>query len=352
VSAPPESLGLTIGNHLSRFDLTGISARGLPSFAELVQQAVSGQLDISLTGIIDAGTRLFLNELLTNNRLVGQLLIVAVLSGLLKCLSDSFKFKSASELGFYVSYILMILLAASSFHVVAGILTETVTGLSGMMEASVPVVISLIAMSGNIAGAAAFHPLLLIATQLVLKFITDIFIPLVLASAALTAVNHITEEKPLTQMTLLIKKIADWMLKGIVALYMLLLTLQKISVPIVNNFAVHTARTAAEAVPVIGGALNSAMETVLNFSGAAKSGVLVALVVFLCVAAAVPLLKMLAVMFVYKVVAALTQPFCDLRFTLCLNQIGGYMGVLANAGALAAVMFISSVVILLSGGII
>ena len=340
-------LSAILGNQLSQFELSGLDMPAAPSFAELVGAAVSGEIDFSLSGIAEAGFKIFFNELLLNNQLMRQLLIIAVFSALLKCLSDSFKYKSAGELGFYVSYIMMTLLAMSSFHLAAGILSGAAARLSGMMEASVPLVISLLALSGNVS-AAVFHPTLFLGINLLGRFISVIFIPLVTAAAALTALNHLMEKPPpLTRLALLLKKGAGWMLNGIVALFALLLTLQKISVPIVNNFALRTARAAANAVPVVGGALNSAMDTVLYVGAAAKSGVMVALVVVIVLAAAAPVLKMLAVMLVFKLAAAVTQPVCDERFVLCVDEIGSFMGQLAGAGALIAVMFVSAAGILL-----
>jgi stage III sporulation protein AE len=327
--------------------LDGLNAPGAPSFAELVRSAVAGELNLTPQGVAESAARLFLNELWVNNRLIRQLLVVAVLSAVLRVLSDSFRHKSAGELGFYVSYIMMVLLAISSFRVVAGILFSAVTNLSGMMEAGTPVLIGLLAVSGKFAGSAALHPAMYFAIHFMSRFISVFFIPLVSAAAALTVVNHLTENAPLEKMTELLRTGAEWTLKGLAGLFILLLTLQRISVPIVNNFAMDTARAAAGAVPVVGGALNSALDTVLIVGTAARSGVLVAMVVALGAAAAVPVLKMLAIMLIYKLAAAVTQPICDKRFTACVDEIGSFMGLLAGAAALVAVMFIGAVAVVL-----
>lgn len=341
-------LSSVLGSHLNQFELNSLDASGLPSFIELVRKAAGGQLDLSLSGVMGAGLQLFFDELRLNTGLIRQLLVIVIISALLKCLSDAFKHKSAGELGFYVTYIMAVLLAFSSFQLAVGILSDMTETIAGMMESAVPLIISLMAMSGNVAGAAVFHPVLIFAVQMVTRFISEIFIPILLASAVLQIVSQLAEGNPLGKMTLLVKKGADLTLKAIVFIFALLLTLQKISVPIANNLALKTAKAAAGAVPVVGGALSSAMDTVLYWSSAAKSGVLVALVIVLCVAVAVPLVKMVAIMSVCKLVAALAQPVCDERIANCVDQIGSYTAILTGAGALVAVMSIYAVVILLS----
>ena len=334
-----------LGNHLSQGDLEPLEAF---SFTDWVWQAVNGELDLSLSGIVEIIIRIFFNELWLNGALIRQLLMITILSALIRCLSDSFKTKSIGELAFYVSYVLVIATAITSFRLSTAILTDLVMQTTGMMEAAVPVMISLTAMSGNISSAALLHPVLFMGLTLMARFISYIFIPLITGAAILHVISHLTEGSKFSKATVLIKNIAKLTLKFMVFLFLSLLALQRISAPIVDNLVMRTARAAAGAVPVVGGALNSAMDTVVNLSAAARGGVLVALVIVICVAVTVPLLKLLVFMFIYKLTAALVQPICDERIVKCLDGLGDYTGILLGAGLLVSVMFIFTCVIMLT----
>jgi stage III sporulation protein AE len=216
------------------------------------------------------------------------------------------------------------------------------------MEAAIPLIIGMLALSGNIAGAAVFHPALFLAMGLITRFIAWFFIPALTAAVALQFVSCLSENNPLSKMAELLKKCADWTLKSIAGLFALLLALQKFSVPIINNVAFQTTRTAVGAIPVVGGALNAAMDTVLYWGQASRSGVMVALIIVFCVALAVPLLKMLVLMFLYRLLAAAVQPICDERFVKCLDGVGAYMGTLLGAGVMVGVMCVYAAVILLA----
>jgi stage III sporulation protein AE len=217
------------------------------------------------------------------------------------------------------------------------------------MNAAIPLMIGLMAMGGNFLGAASFHPLLFFALQLTAWFISGVFVPLVLSSAALDIAGQISPDgHKLEKMAQLLRKLASWSLKGILAAFAFLLTLQRFSAPIISNVALRTSRNVVGAVPVVGNAFTAAVDTVVNFSQAARSGVLVALVLVLCFVLASPLLKMLALSLIYRATAAFIQPVADERLVKLMDGIGKHMQMLFNAAALIGVVCIYAVVILLS----
>jgi stage III sporulation protein AE len=337
-----------LGSQLSNYDLTGLSQPGLPSFGELSRQIITGEFDFSLSGILHLFSRLIFNELFANTRLIKQLLIIAVLSALLKCLTDAFKHKSAGELGFYVTYCIMVILVITSFQVSVEILSGLVAAVSGMMDAAIPLIIGLLAVSVNVAGAAVFHPALFLAMGLITRFIGQILIPLMLAAVAMQAVSCLIEGNPLHNLSLFFKKCADWTLKGIIGLFAMLLALQKLSAPIINNIALQTTKSAVKSIPLVGNALNAAMDTVLVWGQATRSTVLVALVIVFCVALAAPLVKMLVLMLVYRLMAAVIQPFSDDRFVKLLDMVGAYLGTIMSAGVMVGIMCVYAVIMLLT----
>jgi stage III sporulation protein AE len=168
------------------------------------------------------------------------------------------------------------------------------------------------------------------------------------AAVALQMISGLSEENPLSNMADLFKKVAEWTLKGIVGVFAMLLTLQKFSVPVLNNIAVKTTQSAVGAIPIVGGALNSAMDTVLYVGQASKSVVMVALMVVLCAALLVPVAKLLVLTFTYKLLAAAIQPICEPRFVKCIDSVGTYMATLTGAGVVVGIMCLYSVLILLS----
>ena len=330
------------------YDIGILDRPSLPGFRDLVRQAISGELDLSLNGVLSAGMHIIFGEFMASTGLLRQLLIIAILGALMSCLTDAFTHKSAGELGFYVTFLMTVLLAISSFYLSVEILNGVIGLVSTIMLASIPLMITIMAMSGNVVGAASFHPLMFFALQLVTWFVSIVYVPLILAAAGLDMANHLSVTVKLDKLAELLRKIADWTLKGIVAAFALLLTLQRFSAPILSNVALRTTHSVVGAIPVVGNALNAAVDTVVHFGQAARSGVLVALVLVLCVTLATPLLKLFVLSCVYRLTAGLIQPVADKRLVKCMDCAAKYMGQLFYAAALVGVMCVYSVVILLS----
>ena len=333
---------------LEQYDLSALDAPAGRSFLTLAQEVVRGELDLSFNGILTAGLEIVFAEFFANGAIIRQLLLVAILGALLRCLTQAFSHKSAGETGFYVTYLMAVVLAISSFQVSVSILTSLVATVNAMMMAATPVMIALMVMGGNFTHAAGFHPLLFFALQLISGFITAVFIPLVLAAVALDIVNQLNSDNKIDKLAALVRKLADYALRAVVGVFMFVLTLQRIATPILNNAALRTTRSAAGAIPVVGNALTAAMDTVLVFSQTARSGVLVALVLVLAIALLTPLIKLFALSWVYRIAAAIMQPITDERLTTCMDTAGRAMGQLFSAGVMLGVMCVYSVVILLS----
>jgi len=330
------------------YDIGILDRPGLPGFRDLVGQVIRGELDLSLGGVLGGIGQVIFGEFSANTGLLRQLLIIAILGALMSCLTEAFTHKSAGELGFYVTFLMSLLLAISSFYLSVQILNGIVGLASNIMLAAIPLMLAIMAISGNFVGAASFHPLMFFALQLVARFITTVYVPLVLASAGLDMANHISDAVKLDKMAEMLGKIADWALKGILLAFGLLLTLQRFSAPIISNLAYRATHSAVGAIPVVGSALNAAMETVTHFGSSARSGLLVALVIVLCVAMATPLVKLFVLSWMYRLIAALVQPVADKRLVKCMDSAGKHMGQLFTAAALIGIMCLYSVIILLS----
>ena len=334
---------------LERHDIGILDIPNMPRFIDLVRDALSGQLDLTPAGLLNTFAGVVFGEFIANGVLIRQLLVVAILSALMSVLTEAFTHKSAGETGFYVTFLMTAALAISSLYIVVGVLTRLVSTVSSIMQASLPMMIGLMVMGGNFVGVAGFNAILFFALQFLTGFITTMFVPLILTATALDIASKLsTDGAKLDRLAELIRKIADWTLKGILALFAFLLTLQRITAPIASNLAIRTSRNVIGAVPVVGNAFTAAIDTVVSFSQAARSGVLVALVLVICAAIAGPLIKIFVLGFLYRIVAAFLQPISDKRLVALMDSVGKHINMLFFAAALIGVMCIYMVVILLS----
>jgi len=337
-----------VDQQMQMFDFSGIDKASGVSFGDLVSQAIKGQLDLSPKNLAQQFLNMLFGELKDNWSLLRNLILISILSAVLKALTDSFKNKSVGELGFYICYMALVMVIFSSFKITMSILTGLVTVLSNIMTAAFPVMLGLLILSGNPAGATAFPPIFAFSIEALTLVIRSILVPLLTIAAVLEIVNFLVEKEMFTNLGDLIRDFTKWALKIVALLFLGVLSLQKISAPILNNLAVRAAKAGANSIPMVGGMLSGAMDTVIMWGSAAKSGVMVALVITIILACAVPIVKILAMYVIYRLTGAVIQPICDKRIADCMESIGDFCRLLLYAGVIVSVMFIVSVVIMLS----
>ncbi len=345
-----------VGGQLNAYDLSGLNAviRGASSdynvfsFKELVMKTIRGELDLSAGSIVDSVSQMFFNEIAYNSKLIINLFVVVLMSAVLANLTESFKTKSGGEIGFYVSYIAVVSILFSSFNLAVGITVSLITDLSSAMQSVLPLMMGLIAVSGNFTGAYIINSFMLLMINWVTVIIKTVVVPAVVMGASLQIVNFIMRKDMLLHLSNVIKSGCNYALKGLAFLFLSILSLQRISTPILNNIVAKTAKATVMAVPVVGGIMNGALDTVIVWSQAARSGVLVALLIAIVIICALPLIKVFAILVIFKLTSALVQPICDDRIIKCIDSAGTFLALVLNCGITVAVMFVISVMIILS----
>ncbi|MBE6012417.1 stage III sporulation protein AE [Anaeropeptidivorans aminofermentans] len=344
-----------LGRQLDALDFSQVkstiqksSATFKPDFDSLVKEAIAGELDISFGAIVKKAGELAFSEFFENMDILKELILIGILSALLKNLTFSFKNKSVGEMGFYITYIALVMVLFSSFKIAYGIFEDFVVQISAFIQAAVPLMVSLIIMSGNVSGGYVFNSLMFFSANLIITLIKSVIMPLIMVIASVNIINYLTENEMLTNFSKLMKDIISWLLKLATMGFMFILSIQRISVPVLNNIAAKTAKTAVNAVPVVGETLTGAVDIVMFWANACKSGVSAAVLIAFIGLMATYVIKIGVFIVIYKLTAAVIQPICDKRIVECINTMGSYAALMLSSAFIVALMFVFSVMIVLS----
>jgi len=318
------------------------------NMTSIFRDAVSGELDLSPSGIINGFLRLFFSEIYQNAALLRNLLIVGIVSAILHNITNSFGNSSIGEIGFYVSYLAMVTMLFSSFRIAAGVFSDLMVTITTFIEAGIPLFISLVIMSGNLAGGSVFNTLLMFAVGFVGRFVSWAVGPAIMAAATIHMINFIDERDILTNLSKLIKSTISWTLKILALGLVSVITIQRISTPIVNNIFIRAARSTVNTVPVVGSVLAGALDNVMYLARAVRGGVLIAVIIAMVSICLMPMLKLAALLITYKLAAALIQPICDDRIVECIEAASDYTALLLSAAAIVSFMFSIAIIIMLS----
>ena len=339
---------------LQRLEVEAVdrAAEGLEpeqGFGKLLRDILTGAFDFSFEDLGEELAEAAFGEFRIQGRLLAQLVLVVVLSAVLKQLNSSFQGKSVGEMGFYLCYMVLVVVILSSFHSISQSVVERISGICKVYEAMLPIFLVLSATSGNFTQTAMMGPVLMGGSASLSFAVSYILVPAILLAVSLELADHISEKAILGRFAKLLRQCIAWGMKATAMLFMLLISLQKIGGGAMNGLAARTARIAVNSVPVVGNVMGGAVETAAAVAGTLRSGTLVAAAVFLLLLCIPLVVKMLVILLVFQVTAAAAEFICEERLVECIAAAGEYTALLLGVIVLGEGMFLFSALLLLGG---
>ncbi|NLK20922.1 MAG: stage III sporulation protein AE [Epulopiscium sp.] len=320
------------------------------NFKETMTKAIKGQLDLSITGIFKGILNVLFYEIRGFSGLIGKLLVISMLCALLSNLGESFQSKSTSQVGFYTCYIVLIIILLQSFQIAIEVASRTVESMVLIMQSVLPMLLTLMITSGAVASGRIFEPIVVFSVQIIAMFIKSILLPIIFLTAILAIVNSLSDKGVLRKMIELLNQITDWTLKGISLLFVGIMGFHGLTAPILDGVMNRAAKSAVGVVPVVGEALSGAVDIVMNCSLLIKNAIGAGAIVLLCIYCFIPIIKMLAFLFVYKLLAALIEPISDKRIINCISDMGDSATRLFGVLVTVSFLFIVTITILVGIG--
>lgn len=289
-------------------------------------------------------------EVLVQSRLLGQIIVLAVLCAMLHNLASTLS-GATTDFGFLVAYMVIIFLGVQSFHVAVAVGRETLAGMSSFMFALLPLLATMLAAVGAVSSAALFHPLLMTVVTLVVRVIEQVVFPLLFFAAIIGVIGQIVTDFPLSRLAQLFRQGAMSVLGLVFTVFLGAMVIRGAIAPVADGVALRTTKFLAGAViPVVGGMMADAMEVVVGGSMLIKNALGVFGLATLLVLIAFPLVKILAIVIIYRVATAIVQPISDARLVDALSAMANTLTVLMAAVATAAVMFFVVITIVIGVG--
>lgn len=358
---PGDALRLTVDEQMRHLDTTAVDEllRGLdreirdqlpaPGLRQLITDPEGG-LRLNPVELGKELLHFLLGEVLVQSRLLGQLIVLAVLCALLHNLADSLS-RPATDFGFIVAYMVVIFIGLQSFALAADIGRTSLTNMSSFMLALLPLMSTMLAAVGAISSAALFHPLLITVVTLVVSLIEQVVFPLLFFAAVLGVVGRIAVEFPLSRIADLFRQGAMTALGLFFTLFLGVMVIRGAIAPVADGVALRTTKfLAGSFIPVVGGMMADAMEVVVGGSLLIKNAIGVFGMATLLVMLAFPLLKILALVIIYKVATALVEPISDPRLVDALGTMAQTLTMLMATVATAALMFFVVITIVVGVG--
>ena len=235
--------------------------------------------------------------------------------------------------------------AVADANSLIGLGREAIGKMEVFSKVLLPTVAAATAASGAPVGAAARQMAAMLFSDVLMTLINRVFLPLIYAYIAACTAHAATGNEGLKRIATTLKWVVTTLLTTVLLAFVAYLTVSGIIAGSADAVTIKAAKfTVSSLVPVVGGILSDAAETVLASAGILKNavGVFGMLVVLgMCV---LPFLQLGVHYLIYKMTAALSATVADSRAAGLIDGIGGAFGlVLGMTGACALLMLVTMV---------
>lgn len=315
----------------------------------ILKDTASGNMKPDIPSLMKRILMYLFKEIYTNFHLLIKLIVIAVFCAILKNLQASFLSESVSELAFYACYIAIVSILVLSLDTAFKLGREIIDQMVVFMHSTIPVLVTLMVSGGNIATGGVLQPVLIVVVEIAASLFKNFFLPLIFFTAVLSIVDNISDKVQISKLSGFIKQINTWAMGIILTAFIAIVSLQGSLGAVIDGVTSKTAKFAIGAfVPVAGKYLADAADTVIGCTLLIKNAAGVAVMIGIIAVCTIPLLKLLAIIILYRITCVLIEPISEKRITNCINDMANSISHILGISAVVAVMFLISVTVIIS----
>jgi stage III sporulation protein AE len=320
-------------------------------FKKIVEVFKTGNISYSMKEMLLGLFRYFLNDVLLNTKLLGQIIILTIICAVLQNLENAMNSDAVSNLAYYACYLVLTILIVKSFSIAVAIGRDTINRMVDFMTAMIPTLMTLLASVGGLASVSTLDPIIMFCIGFISNTVRDFILPGIFLTAILSIINNLSDTFQVKKLAGLIKQVCVWAMGLMLTFFIGIITIRGTAAKTLDQVTAKTLKFAVDNfIPVIGKCLSDAISTIAGYSLILKDAVSTAGLIAFVVMCIFPLIKIISMIFIYRISAALIEPISDKRIVNCLSEIGNSLTLIFASVLCVAVMFFIMVTIIAATG--
>lgn len=301
-------------------------------------------LDDGLAELVDTGTRELAGIIRRAVRSSVLILLILLFCGLAETVQEGAG-GSPSRSVSLAGTLAVTAVAVADVNALLGMGTGAIARMTSFANVLLPTAAALTAATGAVTGAAARQLAAALFSDLLVNLIHGLLVPLLYGYIAASAAQAAVGENRLKRLADLLKWTVTTVLTVVTMAFVGYLTASGVVAGTADAATVKAAKFAISgAIPVVGGILSDAAETVLASAGILKGTVGVFGMVTILGICLIPLLQLAVHYLAYKLTAALASALGDGPVCGLVDRLGGAFGlVLGMTGACCLLLLIALV---------
>lgn len=220
------------------------------NISNVFDMALSGKVDNK--NILSKIANLFGSEIKGTLKILINILLIVLIHSILKSITEGLENSNVSKIVYYVQYILIVTIIMSNFSDILKDVKDTIENLVGFSETLVPLLITLMAYTGNITTTAVIEPILLFLIEFIANIIKNLIIPIISIITVLVIVSKITDRVQINKLSGFFKSSIVWFLGVVLTLFIGVLSLEGSLTSSIDGVTAKTTKAAVSSlIPIV-----------------------------------------------------------------------------------------------------
>lgn len=309
---------------------------------DMLNQAIQGK--VNNQALYKNIIKILGKEISSSLKILISVLVIIVIHGILKSITDNLENTSISQIIYFVQYILIVTLIMSNFTEIIKIVKETANNLVGFINVLIPLLLTLMIYTGNIATSTLLQPIILFISNFIGNIIVDILIPIVLIIVVFSIISKISGKVQVDKISKFLKSGVVWFLGVVLTVFVGVVSLEGTLSSSVDGVTAKTAKAAVSSIiPVVGKVLGDVVDSVLGCGVILKNAVGFIGVIVILGICLMPIIKIGILSLIYSLASAVVQPVSDEKIVKLLDEMSGVFKLLLGILCAISVLFIIGV---------
>ena len=306
---------------------------------DMLNEAIQGNIDNQ--NIFKKVLKLLGTEVNSSLKVLISILVIIVIHGILKSITDNLENSNISQIIYFVQYILIVTLIMSNFTEIIKLVRETASSLVGFINLLLPLLLTLMIYTGSIATSDIIEPIILFAVNFIGNIIENVLMPIVLIIVVFSIISKISERVQIEKLSKFLKSGVTWFLGIALTIFVGVVSLEGTLSSSVDGVTAKTAKAAVSTViPVVGKVLGDVVDSVLGCGVVLKNAVGMIGVIIIIGICIMPIIKIATLSIIYSLASAVVQPIADDKIVKLLDEMSGVFKVLLAIICSLSVMLI------------
>ena len=288
-------------------------------FSDLYNEITSGTIGTNIANNI---LNLFVKEVKENIHSLKLICVICLIIGIFRANINNTEKNGVNDLISFIGQIIILSIVTVAFKEMIHILKEIVISLIDIMDSSLPLMVGIVSLSGNVTYASGIYTIIAFVTEKLFYVIDGVVIPLISMGTLLKIVNLLSKQEMLSKMCELFHYITINLIKIGGIGFVSILLFGKIGGNTIESFLGNSTKSVVKMIPFVGNIYGNGIDVASNALKTLSSGVSLSIIIVLIVASILPMIKIIAITFLYKFIAALIEPVTDKEIVEIIDSIG------------------------------